>query len=324
MNLLHHLRFRSWSKGAQEIFEIVYGRSPFNSEKTIVANAADQLRAENTTGAFRCIINGYDHQTLKTAFSVRFTNQDITFFKSEDLKLAIDKTDAGVGHHIATGNYEPHLVNFYRDRLKKGMTFVDIGANIGFFSIYAARAVGQKGKVICFEPSSENCRLIMISALKNKLQNITVFPLALGHELGYALFTNHIGSNGGLISKSLDSLFTPNCTVVPLARLDDIIHEPIDMLKMDVEGAEGLVLEGAKRVIESYCPIITSEFSLEMLPRVSGISGAEYLAYFQKKRYTLYRIDRISHHLDEIKDIVKFTDSYGPPARIEDIAFIPE
>jgi hypothetical protein len=162
-----------------------------------------------------------------------------------------------------------------------------------------------------------------LSVYKNNITNTTVFPLALGDEMGHALFTTAIGSNGGLISKTIDSLLRPSCTVVPMVRLDDILHERVDMLKMDVEGAEGLVIEGAKQVIEKHRPVVTSEFSLEMLPRVSRISGKDYLHYFKSNSYDLYYIDRETHKLVDINDIDMFLSNYGEPVRIEDLALIP-
>jgi hypothetical protein len=119
----------------------------------------------------------------------------------------------------------------------------------------------------------------------------------LGDKAGYALFSTHIGSNGGLIADTEASLLNPNCTVVPITRLDNIITEKVDVIKIDVEGAEGLVVGRAKGLIEKYHPIITSEFSLEMLSRVSGMSGEDYLRYFRGQNYATYICDLKTHEL---------------------------
>ena len=109
-----------------------------------------------------------------------------------------------------------------------------------------------------------------------------------------------------------------------MAMLDDILKVKVDMLKMDVEGAEGIVIKGAKQIIEKHRPVVTSEFSLEMLPRVSCLSGKEYLQYFKSMNYDLNYIDRDTHQLVDINNIEIFLETYGDPLRIEDLALFPK
>lgn len=119
-------------------------------------------------------------------------------------------------------------------------------------------------------------------------------------------------------------MLNPNCTVVPITRLDNIITEKVDVIKIDVEGAEGLVVRGGAGLIESHRPIITSEFSLEMLSRVSSMAGKDYLRYFRDQYYTIYVCDRKTYDLIAIKDIDDFVNNYGEHTRIEDLVFIPK
>jgi hypothetical protein len=93
---------------------------------------------------------------------------------------------------------------------------------------------------------------------------------------------------------------------------------------MDVEGAEGLVSKGASRLIKKHRPIITSEFSLEMLGRVSGMAGTDYLRYFESKDYNVFLIERSSGRLSAIHDIESFVRNYGEQTRIVDLAFLPK
>jgi len=93
---------------------------------------------------------------------------------------------------------------------------------------------------------------------------------------------------------------------------------------MDVEGAEGLVIEGARELIEKYRPIVTSEFSLEMLPRVSKMSGEDYLGYFKVCQYDIYLCDKRTKKLNTISNIDAFIGDYGEITRIEDLVFIPK
>jgi len=187
----------------------------------------------------------------------------------------------------------------------------------------AARQVGESGKVICFEPNSENCRLILLSAYKNGFKNVILYPMAASDRTGAVLLSTHLGSNGGLIPANERSLLSPNCRVVSAVRIDELILDPVDLIKIDVEGAEGLVIRGAQNLIERHRPIVTSEFSMEMLSRVSGMPGQEYLAFFQARGYDIFLIDRRSGDLVGIEDVDAFIAHYGPPVRIEDLVFVP-
>jgi FkbM family methyltransferase len=309
---------------AKEVFQIVYGRGPTQSELDYLTGLSTIRNRGGPAALFRAIVNGYDHQWLNTPFTVRLSREDVEYISAWGVEIAIDNTDISVGLPLQWGSYEPHLIRFYSHRLKPGMTFADIGANIGVYSMLGARLVGHSGHVLCYEPNSENCRLIMLSARRNNFQNLSIYPIALGDRVGHVLFSTCVGSNGSLIPDTQESLTSASCVVVPMFRLDDVLRTRVDCIKMDVEGAEGLVVKGANHVIETYRPMITSEFSMEMLPRISGITGIDYLRYFRDKGYKVFLIDRHSQDLVPITDISTFVRDYGEPTRIEDLAFLPE
>ena len=306
-----------------QIFRIVYGRDPETNELNMLADILD-AQEDDYIQVFRAVLSRFNHQILKTPFSIRFSANDVAYIPMQSYFLASDKHDIAVSSPLAIGSYETQLQRFYSERLKPGMTFLDIGANIGLYTMLAAERVGAEGHVISFEPNSENCRLILLGMEKNGFKNVSIFPLALSDENGYAYYTNYIGSNGGFRSDTERLLSDPSCIVIPVARLNDLVKEKVDFIKIDVEGAEGLVVEGAKMLIERYRPIITSEFSMEMLPRVSRISCREYLGYFKNIGYDVFIVDRDEGNLVSVDNIDTFLASYGSLARIEDLAFIPK
>jgi FkbM family methyltransferase len=309
---------------ANRIFRLVYNRTPTLDEQKQLAHLTALAGADNPTGLYRAIVNGYDHYHLPTPFTVRFTERDVTYVSVSGVEIAIDRLDLSIGLPLQSGLYEPHLLAFYQTRVQSGMTFVDVGANIGLYALLAAKLVGPSGCVHCFEPNSENCRLLLLSLKRNGFQHVVLHPYALGEQAGHALFSTSVSSNGGLMSNTEARLVAASCQVIPVMRLDDAIQGPIHYLKLDVEGAEGRVCAGAQRLIEHNRPVITSEFSLEMLGRVSEMSGLAYLDFFRQRGYTIFLIQRQPpYDLVPIPDHTAFVRDYGEPTRIEDLALIP-
>ncbi len=180
---------REVSHNVSDIFQTVYGRLPNDAELNLLTNLTSGLSPEDRSGMFRATINTFDHQKLSTSFTVRFSKDDIQYVTFPGFELAIDNKDISVSMPLFRGEYEHHLFRFFSKTLKPGMVFMDIGANIGFYSMLAASKVGSSGKVISFEPNTENGRLIMLGMYKNKFQNISLYPFALGDKTGYALFS---------------------------------------------------------------------------------------------------------------------------------------
>ncbi len=265
------------------------------------------------------MISVLDRQTYPTPISVRFDKSELACAKLEGVKLWLDRSDYAVSASVINhGAYEPHMVAFLKEHVRKGMNVVDIGANVGVFSMLAA---SQGAKIFAFEPNTENCRLILMSAAENGF-DVKLFPLALSDEAGALFFTPHIGSNGGLLPSRIETLSNPNCIVVPAMPLDDLVFEKVDFIKADVEGAEYLALKGGEKIIREYKPIITIELSMEMIRRVSGIDGIDFIRWIQAFGYRGFLIGR-NGQKTEIDDLDVFASEWGEHTRIEDIAFLP-
>ena len=262
-----------------------------------------------------------------TSFSVRFGPEDVQFHKIEGFEIALDVADQAVSIPVVRdGEFEPDLTSCFRRNLKPGMSVIDIGANIGFFTLLAASIVGPSGAVTAFEPHSENCRLLLLSVDRNEFQHVRLLPTALGSRNGSAFFSTMLGTNGALQPSTAEELMRPTCTVVPVMRLDDLPHFPVDLIKMDVEGAEGMVIDGAEATIRRNKPVICSEFSPEMLARVSGVNPAEHVRRICDMGYRVVRLAReISNEAEiAIPDVGAFIEGYGEITRISELVFYPE
>jgi FkbM family methyltransferase len=238
-----------------------------------------------------------------------------------DFKMYVRLSDWDVGFRIAVKRgYEGHVTNVMRPLLQPGMVVVDVGANIGFYTLMAAARVGPSGRVIAFEPSVENCELLKMSLTANNFQHVAVHQVAVADEDGMVGF--HMGSSNGSILRADRG---PLPFQVPSVRLDNLLHnEPrIDLIKMDIEGAEGLALAGMKQLISRHRPIIFTEFSPEALMHHSEVTAEEYLKQLDDLGYDLHVIhydrgqnptpqtleeimaDFASHHSDHL-DLVAY------------------
>lgn len=306
-----------------EAFSIAYGREPTSEEMAHVLALAPNDEP-TAAGQLRSVIATIDRQCLASPITVRFGEGDLVLLDLEGFRLFTDRADVSVSVPIArTGKYEKHLSGFFRRVVKPGMTVVDIGANIGFYTMLFASLVGDDGRVLAFEPNSENCRLLLLTIEANNFRQVTLFPFALAEEMAALYFTPAIGSNGLVLPGRKETLLDPNCVVVPSMRLDDIERGQVDVIKADIEGAEYRALRGAEAIIRRCRPIITTEFSLEMLGRVSGVQGPEFLKWMQGFGYRAYLLKRTRNEIDIIEDVDAFFASWGDFCRIEDLAFIP-
>jgi len=206
--------------------------------------------------------------------------------------LHVSPADFAVGHTVSlTGSYEPEVSDVVRSLLAPGATFVDVGANVGWFSMLAASLTGPEGKVLAFEPNPANTTLACRSAEDNGFANVEIFTVALADRPGVAALETD-GSNGRVIpiEGPPPAAFRASY-VVPMGTLDSYLAahgvERVDVVKLDVEGAEPLVLEGARGTIERDRPTIVSEFYPLALESSGWASASSYLEQLRRHGYSL-------------------------------------
>jgi FkbM family methyltransferase len=272
----------------------------------------------------RQILTTFDRQFFPSPVTVRFGPDDVVTHQLDNgITLYLDREDGAVSRPILAGDYEAHLVPIFERFCRPGMTVVDVGANLGLYTLLASKLVGPTGRVVAIEPASENCRLILLSVGANQAENVELLPLALDHSRGWSNLSGHFGSNGGLVSGDVTSLTSGWSEIVPTFALDDLVEGPVDFLKIDVEGAEGRVVAGAQRLLETSRPVVATELSLEMLPRVSGISGKEYLGGFEALGYRISLLNRSTGLPDPPTTAAQILEQWADPLQIEDLLLLP-
>lgn len=171
------------------------------------------------------------------------------------------------------GIWEADETNFFRHYLKDGHTFIDIGANIGYFSVIASQLVGESGHVYAIEPDPDN-----IAVLRANLQqtptstNVTVLPIALSDRDGLStLYLNQLnyGDHRLFYTDKMRSSepFTREKITVATTRGDRLfLHLPrIDCIKMDVQGHEWHVVNGMLRTLKRHKPLLLFEYWHDVL-----------------------------------------------------------
>jgi hypothetical protein len=153
------------------------------------------------------------------------------------------------------------------------------------------------------------------------VSNVDLLPVAADSAPGWAYYSTHVGSNGGLIDDG--DLLARFGVVVPTFRLDDLVEGPVGLLKMDVEGAEGRVVAGATRIIEQDRPIITTELKEEMLQRVSSRSVADYLGYFGDLGYQPSLLDTQTGAEKPYTSVTELLDDWGDTDELRDVLLLP-
>lgn len=189
----------------------------------------------------------------------------------------------GVGHGLvmgtahssadyADGTNELPVQKAVRDALSPGDVFYDVGANVAFFGLIAARIVGDDGAVYAFEPIPHIAAEARANAERNGLANLRVLELAASDRPGTAslVVTEHPG--GATLSATEAGDDATGTITVRTVRLDDLVAageiRPPDTVKIDVEGVEREVLEGLRRTIVDHRPAIVCELDAPTRERV--------------------------------------------------------
>lgn len=166
------------------------------------------------------------------------------------------------GREVCEGTPEPGIQKSIAQYLRPGMVFYDVGANIGFFTLAAARLVGETGKVFSFEPDAETAVRLRSNASHNGFAWVSVIEAALWSRAGEVSFATADASVSpdhgvGRVTKIAES----HSIAVAATTLDDFCkdHAAPDLLKCDVEGAEVEVLRGAAHLLRDHHPAIICE-----------------------------------------------------------------
>ena len=162
----------------------------------------------------------------------------------------------------ATGDNEVPVQDCMADFLRDGMVVYDVGANVGFMSVLCAKLVGPSGRVYAFEPVESNIPWIARNVRVNRFDNVVIVQKAVSNEVGKAELNLAQYSGGAALASVEPPPDFSGTAMVDVTTIDAVVgagEAAPDLVKIDVEGAEILVLEGMSETIEAHGPAILYE-----------------------------------------------------------------
>lgn len=223
------------------------------------------------------------------------------FLDSEDtLKLA----DSGI--------FDPLETELFNAEIKKNDVVLDIGANIGYYTLIAAKLVGENGVVFAFEPEPTNFALLKRNVEINGYKNVILVQKAVSNKTGKVkLYLSERNLGDHRIYNSQDGRQSIEIEAI---RLDDYFKDyngKIDFIKMDVQGSEGGVFQGGSRVLKKNKDVkVVTEFWPVGLKRF-GIDAEEYLKLIIEHGFQIYEINEPKQRMEPI-NISKLLGTYTP------------
>lgn len=227
-----------------------------------------------------------------------------------NLTLKVFAKDVGISLPLLLkGKYEPLSTKRFLGVISPGNTVIDIGANVGYYTVLAAYAVKNNGAVIAFEPDAENCRLLDANVKYNNFSNVLVRPYAVSDSNGKKLFDSHTASKGESALAVKNSSSTRTIQSVTLdSEVKRLKLQKVTVIKMDIEGAEILALQGAKETIRKNPVTLFIEYNP---------SRIEYYGY--KPHAQLNLIENLGL---EIKEIIDESCSKVLPYSEKNLAYV--
>lgn len=203
-------------------------------------------------------------------------------------KLFLSTLDVGfAGHVMLDGFWEMWLTQFFAQRVRPGMTVIDVGANAGYYTVLFGDAVGSQGQVVAVEPVPSTVALLKQSVALNGHASYThIAAVALGREpAGEAFMVLPEGEpkNAAVVQQDV-----PGAIRVPCTNLDMLVRdlERVDLIKIDAEGAEEDIVAGMSELLARHKPSVLLEFNAARSRDAAG-----FVAHLRRSFRTLQHLD---------------------------------
>ncbi|RJP62061.1 MAG: FkbM family methyltransferase [Candidatus Auribacter fodinae] len=207
---------------------------------------------------------------------------------------------------IQTGIYDLSGTRVIASLVKQGDIVIDIGANIGYYTVLMQSLAGETGRVLAFEPAACISDVLRRNVSTNKMGNCDVFQVGLSDHSGSG--TLYISAECVSLHRVMDTVPASSETV-SLISLDEFVHtfgapEKIDFIKMDVDGHEPYVLNGAWQTLERFDPVLMINISHEYY-LAAGMTAWDFYYLLKDKGYFIYYDDNLDEIMTKHQFLVK-------------------
>ena len=246
------------------------------------------------TGDILTDLNKKKKELKDNSWNEKFKNNSSVILKiNKELKINLYK-DSVLSRLIYDG-FEKDEIEFMTKVLREGDILIDIGANIGIFSLTASNIVGKSGKVISFEPSPVTYARLVENIKLNNFENIDARNIGISDkqgslslnisENGFDAWNSFAGGNDNKFQKVVE---------VNVSTLDEELKNTdknkVSFIKIDVEGWEKFVLEGGRKILQNYSPTVMIEFT-EANTFAAGYFVQDLYDIMVALNYTWYRYE---------------------------------
>jgi FkbM family methyltransferase len=261
------------------------------------------------------LYNTYLDGKRKAYSQIEKTNKPITFTLPRGVKIDL-YPQGQIAELLYLSKFEYPELEMVIGFLKPGMNVIDIGANVGLYSIVADKMIGKSGKIWAFEPSHETNKRLMANLSLNNVSIISVEKMALAdvvdaeltlkRDPGYRDGDRYL-STRKKDNQTVDSVSTDvgDTETVKVTTLDHYIYEikdvksPIDFLKMDIEGGEFSVFKGANKVLENNPDILLMFECTTQGCECNGHKVDDVFEYLRTFGFQIYCWDAIKRTWDD-------------------------
>ncbi|KAB2643323.1 MAG: FkbM family methyltransferase [Verrucomicrobia bacterium] len=270
-------------------YRAILGRVP-ESEEVIT----QKLQLENFNQLRKIFLNSSE---FKNQNGFGFTNSKWVAVDILDCYTQwIDLSDNYVSKGCLNNSWEPSETDYFISKLEDQSIVFDIGANIGWFTLVAAKHIGDEGAIYAFEPRPETAKMLKRTLTHNKLDDrVHLWNYALldkWEELNLYSGFHTDNPGGSFVFKGEIPSSNQEAIKVKAAPLDELLPNIFpDIIKIDVEGAEPLVFKGAKILFKVKKPPILSELHPSQLMKVSNATSYQYIDQMKSYGYSCYLLE---------------------------------
>ena len=251
------------------------------------------------------MVNLYEEAFSKINSGVRSE-----YIEIDGQKLFLDKEDSLL-LYTRKNNYDRFEIVCLKQIIKKGDTVVDLGANIGYYTLILAQLVGKSGHVHAFEPEPSNFEILSKNVKENKHDNVTLVQKAISDKNGKVKL--YVSKRNLASHRIFDAEDKRESVEVDVTTLDEYFQKSkklVNFIKMDVEGAEGATILGASKIIEySKNLIIMMEYFPKCIKKFGDVPE-EILKSLVEKKFKLFNINKKNKKLEPIL-ISNFIEEYN-------------